>query len=123
MAENTLTPEQTETPAGQTAASDAAIADAAVAVAVDETDPVAAAEAVAAEPQTPAETVHAVEVEQESKKFVAYRYEDYRFRLGGPGDLASAYRLGIIFAFMLIAAAGMYMGAWWWVGTHPLAQH
>ncbi len=114
MAENTSSPEQVETPATAKAASDAAL---------DSSDPVAAAEAVAAEPQTPAETVHAVEIEQESKRFVAYHYEDYRFHLGGLGDLGPAYRLGIIFVFMLVAAAAMYMGAWWVVGTHPLAQH
>jgi hypothetical protein len=121
MAENTSTPEKMESPA-ETSASPNGQADA-VAAAIDSGDPVAAAEAVAAEPQTPAETVHAVEIEQESKKFVLYRYEDYRFHLGGLGDLGPAYRLIIIFGFMLVAAAAMYMGAWWFVGTHPLAQN
>ena len=121
MAENTSTPEKLESPADASASANGS-PDAAAAVA-DSGDPVAAAEAVAAEPQTPAETVHAVEIEQESKKFVLYRYEDYRFHLGGLGDLGPAYRLLIIFAFMLVAAATMYMGAWWFVGTHPLAQN
>jgi hypothetical protein len=54
--------------------------------------------------------------------FVPFFNEEYQFRLGGLGDVGIAYRLGAIFVFMLVAAALMYMGAWWWVGTHPLAH-
>ena len=54
--------------------------------------------------------------------FVPFFNEEYEFRLGGLGDVGTAYRLGAIFVFMLVAAALMYMGAWWWVGTHPLAH-
>src|SRR4051794_8805670 len=67
-------------------------------------------------PATPA-------AEGEKQAFVPFFNEEYRFRLGGLGDVGSAYRLGAIFVLMLIAAAMMYLGAWWWVGTHPLAQH
>ena len=56
------------------------------------------------------------------KTFVPFFNEEYEFRLGGLGDVGTAYRLGAIFIFMLVAAALMYMGAWWWVGTHPLAH-
>ena len=56
------------------------------------------------------------------KGFVPFFNEEYEFR-GGLGDIGSAARLGAIFVFMLLAAALMYMGAWWWVGTHPLANH
>lgn len=57
------------------------------------------------------------------KAFVPFFNEDYEFRLGTLGETGTAYRLGAIFVFMLVAAALMYMGAWWFVGTHPLAQH
>ena len=59
---------------------------------------------------------------QGEKTFVPFFNEEYEFRLGGLGDVGTAYRLGAIFVFMLVAAALMYMGAWWWVGTHPLAH-
>jgi hypothetical protein len=59
----------------------------------------------------------------EKQVFVPFFNPEYEFRLGGLGDLGSAYRLGAIFIFMLAAAAMMYFAAWWWVGTHPLAQH
>ena len=59
----------------------------------------------------------------EKKTFVPYFNEEYQFKLGTLGDVETAYRLGAIFVLMLIAAALMYLGAWWWVGTHPLAQH
>ena len=59
----------------------------------------------------------------EKKTFVPFFNEEYEFRLGTLGDVETAYRLGAIFVLMLIAAALMYLGAWWWVGTHPLAQH
>ena len=55
--------------------------------------------------------------------FVPFFNEEYEFKLGGLGDVGIAARLGAIFVFMLLAAALMYMGAWWWVGTHPLANH
>jgi hypothetical protein len=58
----------------------------------------------------------------EKQSFIPFFNEEYRFR-GGLGDVSIAYRLGAIFILMLIAAALMYLGAWWWVGTHPLAQH
>ena len=54
--------------------------------------------------------------------FIPFFNEEYRFH-GGMGDVSIAYRLAAIFVVMLIAAAMMYLGAWWWVGTHPLAQH
>ena len=59
----------------------------------------------------------------EPKTFVPFFNEEYEFKLGALGDVETAYRLGAIFVLMLIAAALMYLGAWWWVGTHPLAQH
>lgn len=59
----------------------------------------------------------------EKKPFVPFFNEEYEFKLGSLGDTATAYRLGAIFLLMLIGAALMYLGAWWWVGTHPLAQH
>jgi peptidoglycan biosynthesis protein MviN/MurJ (putative lipid II flippase) len=58
----------------------------------------------------------------EKQAFVPFFNEEYRFQ-SGLGDVSIAYRLGAIFILMLIAAALMYLGAWWWVGTHPLAQH
>jgi len=58
----------------------------------------------------------------EKQSFIPFFNEEYRFH-GGLGDVSIAYRLGAIFILMLIAAALMYLGAWWWVGTHPLAQH
>jgi peptidoglycan biosynthesis protein MviN/MurJ (putative lipid II flippase) len=66
-------------------------------------------------PATPA-------AEGEKQAFVPFFNEEYRFQ-GGVGDVSIAYRLGAIFILMLIAAAMMYLGAWWWVGTHPLAHH
>jgi hypothetical protein len=108
MAENTLSPEKLKTPANS--------ADTAA-------DPDTQSVLAELGPPTPDEVKHAVEIEQESKKFVPYLNEEYRFHLGGLGDLGPAYRLMVIFIFMLVAAAGMYMGAWWWVGTHPLATH
>ena len=60
--------------------------------------------------------------EGEKQAFVPFFNEEYRFK-SGVGDVSIAYRLGAIFILMLIAAALMYLGAWWWVGTHPLAQH
>ena len=59
----------------------------------------------------------------EQKPFVPFFNEEYEFKLGALGDVDTAYRLGAIFILMLIGAALMYLGAWWWVGTHPLAQH
>ena len=59
----------------------------------------------------------------EKKPFVPFFNEEYEFKLGSLGDTDTAYRLGAIFLLMLIGAALMYLGAWWWVGTHPLAQH
>ena len=59
----------------------------------------------------------------EQKPFVPYFNEEYEFKLGALGDTDTAYRLGAMFLLMLIGAALMYMGAWWWVGTHPLAQN
>ena len=61
----------------------------------------------AADGATPAAGTPAAEGE---KTFVPFFNEEYEFRLGA------------IFVFMLVAAALMYMGAWWWVGTHPLAH-
>jgi hypothetical protein len=58
----------------------------------------------------------------EPKGFVPFFNEEYEFKLGSLGDIGIAARLGAVFVFMLLAAALMYMGAWWWVGTHPLAQ-
>jgi hypothetical protein len=55
--------------------------------------------------------------------FVPFFNEEYEFKLGALGDVDTAYRLGAIFVLMLLAAAMMYIGAWWWVGTHPLAQN
>ena len=57
------------------------------------------------------------------KEFVPFFNEEYEFKLGALGDVATAYRLGAVFVLMLIAAVMMYLCAWWWVGTHPLAQH
>ena len=54
--------------------------------------------------------------------FVPYFNEEYEFKLGALGDVDTAYRLGAIFVLMLVGAVMMYMCAWWWVGTHPLAQ-
>ena len=59
----------------------------------------------------------------EPKGFVPFFNEEYEFKLGSLGDVGIAARLGAIFVFMLLAAAFMYMGAWWWVGTHPLANN
>lgn len=59
----------------------------------------------------------------EKKPFVPFFNEEYEFKLGTLGDTDTAYRLGAIFLLMLIGAALMYLGAWWWVGTHPLAQN
>ena len=59
----------------------------------------------------------------EKQGFVPFFNPEYEFRLGGLGDMGIAYRLAAIFVFMLVAAVMMYMCAWWWVGTHPLAQH
>ena len=59
----------------------------------------------------------------EQKPFVPFFNEEYEFKLGALGDTDTAYRLGAMFLLMLIGAALMYMGAWWWVGTHPLAQN
>ncbi len=59
----------------------------------------------------------------EKKPFVPFFNEEYEFKLGSLGDTDIAYRLGAIFVLMLIGAALMYLGAWWWVGTHPLAQN
>jgi peptidoglycan biosynthesis protein MviN/MurJ (putative lipid II flippase) len=58
----------------------------------------------------------------DKQAFVPFFNEEYRFK-SGLGDVSIAYRLGAIFILMLIAAALMYLGAWWWVGTHPLAHH
>lgn len=57
------------------------------------------------------------------KNFVPFFNEDYQFRLGTLGDMGLAYRLVAIFLFMVAAAVMMYLTAWWWVGTHPLAHH
>jgi hypothetical protein len=61
--------------------------------------------------------------EAAKKEFVPFFNPEYEFRLGTLGDVGTAYRLGAIFIVMLIAAVMMYLCAWWWVGTHPLAQH
>ena len=76
-----------------------------------------------AEQQPPAPAAGADKPPQGEKVFVPFFNEDYQFRLGGLGDLGIAYRLAAIFIFMLLAAGMMYVGAWWWVGTHPLAQN
>jgi hypothetical protein len=65
----------------------------------------------------------APDVKPGPKGFVPFFNEEYEFKLGGLGDVGIAARLGAIFVFMLLAAALMYMGAWWWVGTHPLANN
>lgn len=58
------------------------------------------------------------------KEFVPFFNEEYEFKLGALGDVDTAYRLGAVFVLMLIGAVMMYLCAWWWVGTHPLAhQH
>ena len=57
------------------------------------------------------------------KEFVPFFNPEYEFKLGTLGDVDTAYRLGAIFILMVLAAVMMYMCAWWWVGTHPLAQH
>ena len=80
------------------------------------------------EPSVPADTgtannAAAAPTDPAKKEFVPFFNEEYEFRLGALGDVDTAYRLGAIFVIMLIAATMMYLCAWWWVGTHPLAQH
>jgi hypothetical protein len=73
--------------------------------------------------RAPAGGAATAQPEQAKKEFVPFFNEEYEFRLGTLGDVDTAYRLGAVFIVMLIAAALMYICAWWWVGTHPLAQH
>ena len=74
-------------------------------------------------PQTmPSEGAAAGTPAGEKQAFVPFFNPEYEFRLGTLGDVGIAYRLAAIFIFMLVAAVMMYMCAWWWVGTHPLAQ-
>ena len=75
-----------------------------------------------AQPPAAAEPAAAPQAGQ-PKQFVPFFNEEYEFRLGSLGDTATAYRLGAIFILMLIGAVLMYLCAWWWVGTHPLAQN
>lgn len=85
-------------------------------------DNVEMAEAEAA-PTPAAQTPDGPPAEPGEKTFVPFFNEDYQFRLGGMGELGLAYRLIAIFVFMVAAAVMMYLCAWWWVGTHPLAKH
>ena len=73
--------------------------------------PVAAADAAPSQPDAA------------KKEFVPFFNPEYEFKLGTLGDVDTAYRLGAIFILMVLAAVMMYLCAWWWVGTHPLAQH
>ena len=75
-----------------------------------------------ADAATPAEGAAAQPAEA-PKEFVPFFNEEYEFKLGTLGDVDTAYRLGAIFILMVIGATMMYLCAWWWVGTHPLAQH
>ena len=71
----------------------------------------------------PAPDAAQAQPDQAKKEFVPFFNEEYEFKLGALGDVDTAYRLGAIFVLMVIGATMMYLCAWWWVGTHPLAQH
>ena len=68
----------------------------------------------AAADAAPAEGAATAQPDQAKKEFVPFFNEDYQFRLGTLGDVDTAYRLGGVFIIMLIAAALMYIAAYWW---------
>jgi hypothetical protein len=89
----------------------------------ENTQDVQAAAPDAQQPPSPQAGAAASTPAGEKQTFVPFFNPEYEFRLGSLGDVGIAYRLAAIFIFMLVAAVMMYMGAWWWVGTHPLAHH